>query len=175
MPMEDMKAFLVPGQLDGTACDTFLFQRWSGYSHPVRPIGPITYRAALAKKGFCRAYLGPKSEGGLILRVKCVGYQRSAIALSAPVRAHRGDERYYAVESVGESVRAGKELTAFEAIESAEFLRVVFSDGDETFSGERVKVKDWYLFDYQYDRDVLRRVIVDNGTRREEFENDPGK
>lgn len=38
-------------------CRVYFFERWGSYSHPVKPIGPLTYEEALGRNGFGRAWM----------------------------------------------------------------------------------------------------------------------
>ncbi|HLA80923.1 MAG TPA: hypothetical protein VJP78_04715 [Thermoleophilia bacterium] len=160
----EMVEYRLPRTFRDQPCELYFFQSFSGYSHPVKPVKPLSWREALTRQGFCKAYMCAAKFGPALVFFKGQSFDRSPVELSVPLRSNAVSERFFAVVREGESIALGKEIEPQRAVDSDEYLRAVFPQGTEALHRvELVKIAAWYSYEYFYDEDaVIVKAIIRN-------------
>jgi hypothetical protein len=159
---QEEEAFKVSWKHGGEPCEVYFFKRWAGYSHPVRPVDPVTYRDALKLEGFCRVFLRDTKGAASIVFVQAIKIVREGLKLRAP---SSDVDRYFAVSRAQGAPDLGKEALTPEAVMLDEFIHVMpRQKAQPAVSGvELVRNSVGYSYDYTYDGSgVLKRVVITN-------------
>lgn len=159
---QEEESFKVSWKHGGEPCEVYFFKRWAGYSHPVRPVDPVTYEDALKLEGFCRVFLRDTKGAEHIVFVQAIKVLREGLKLQAP---SSDTDRYFAVKREQESLGLGNEVTPSEAVMLDEFIRVMpRQKGEPAVSRtEWVRSAVGYSYDYTYDgAGALKKVVITN-------------
>lgn len=156
--------FKLPVDHAGTRCEAVFFRGFSGYTHPIRPVHPMTWREALRGSAFSVATYCPAAEGPRLVKFVGLRWTRVAVDLIEPIRADGTHERYFVPAPDGDRLRAGRELEPGDAFVQREFLYASVPEGAEVISRvERVKLDTWLSYEYAYDaKGAIERAVIRN-------------
>ena len=163
----EMAEYRVKRTFRGQPCEVYFFGTWTGYSHPVQPRKPLRFREALLLPAFYKAYMSPAKFGPAFVFFKKQMYERAPIELRVPLHANGVAERFFTFIREGDSIVAGREIEAQDAVDSDEYLHAGFPPGvDAVRNVELVRVDDGYSYEYFYnDEGVLLKAVLESERR----------
>ena len=137
----------------GMPCKVYFFKSWGTYSHPVRPIDPMTYEDALRREGFCRAWMCNTAQGKLFVYFE--GLQNKAEITNLSKKIQDDNMHFYALPADNQTI--GPEISAEETLQKKQFL-VAFPDDSDYL----VKLtQHGYNYEYKCDQSgALKQVII---------------
>jgi hypothetical protein len=156
--------FAIPSQLNGLPVEVYLFARWSGYTHPVRPVDPLSPEEALGRTSFCRAYLEGLDAARRFVLFEAIGLDCAPTMMVAPAGSSAG---FFSVSGTDGQLVVGHPLPSGLAAMATRFCRVADSGSMEVVTAS-------VLYSYQYvygQRGELTRALITNpiGTNIVEF------
>jgi hypothetical protein len=161
------EAYKVPWQLGEKPCTVYFFKRWAGYSHPVRPVEPLTHEDALNLAGYCRVFLCGEGKMSRITFFQAIKTERAEVALATPPAPAAPSARYFALTRAKDELGLGKEVSAAEATMLDELIRIPPRNEVQP-PGNRARIEIvthsvGYSYEYKYDdAGVLKQVVITN-------------
>lgn len=144
--------------VDGTPHEVYFFRSWTGYAHPVEPMGAMYLEEALQRDGYFRAWMRGESETrrfvffeGVDLRTTKTGLTAETIDPSEPLVFFR------AIGSEAE-LTVGPRVTPADMLALDAFL-VGPGDGSQPLTHLEQTVGLSYRYEYRPDGSLSRVII----------------
>lgn len=132
---------------DNKKCEVFFYERWAGYSHPVKMIGPLDFTEALLRGNYQRAWMcgsEPRSLFTLLEGISVEGLQGASLKPDDLLAFFSVRE-----ENGGEPVK-GEEVSLQDAF-ALEIFFIVLKGPDGKVSSTLIRQKKYSQFEYFYD------------------------
>jgi len=157
-----MDTFLT-GELNGTECQVYFFKGWTTYSHPVKPIEPISFSAALQRGSYFQARMcgsDNKQMFTMFEGVELVDVVPDTISKDASLF-------FYQAKSVSDgSYEVGAQITANETLNVAEYYLGVEQRDIQSIIFVRPKINLRYQYFYT-DSGALHKAVIRNKLGKE--------
>lgn len=150
--------YWLPGEAKGRPARIYLFRRWSGYSHPVRPAEPITRQElAAGDYGFCRAYVVGSGEDILMVRFEALRRIVEHVQPGIFPATMPGVPTWFLWKERG---ALGREVGLEDVSGPGDFVRVFRESFNSSAQIERVRNEIGVVYEYDYGGDLLKRVAI---------------
>jgi hypothetical protein len=126
-------------------CEVHFFERWTGYAHPVKLIGPLDLASAFSRGNFQRAWTCKKGTQTLFVLlegIEITGLESNTAPLS-------GDLKFYAAQKSTTGLVKGLPISEGKMILANDFFVESFRGGIVTQS-VLIHQKTIGKFEYQY-------------------------
>lgn len=152
--------------VNGTLRNTYFFERWVGYSHPVILDKPLSYTETQNRGnlGYMEASLNTSGKIPLIILVESYSVRRDSVEIDEKqLGKNQLGEAYYLFHKRDNRLILEKAVKLEDTFDSKEYLHITFNDKGNIIKSELVWKKWAYSYDYEYeDNGLLRKAIIKN-------------
>jgi hypothetical protein len=142
-------------------CEVYFFETWSGYSHPVRPEGPLEFERAMMRAKHYRAWLSRQSDQRLFLQFE--GIEQSTEPIAGAPRLEKGETlRFFRAIRTDGGFAIGEPMSHEEVFDATDYVRSVPGEGGNVLN-TLVHVRLALRFAYHYrPGGSLSKVLITN-------------
>jgi hypothetical protein len=149
--VEDNGTLSIKELIDGVEYETYFFESWSTYAHPVTPVGPLTFENAIGGGVYYKASI--RQVGG---RDQFEHFTKIALH-SEPLDSARLDltgtagARFYDVDERGGESWVGEAIDVKAAVGRERFIVIEFDRVGRPVSGRVIRQELEYAYHYTYE------------------------
>ncbi|WP_185906610.1 hypothetical protein [Teredinibacter haidensis] len=157
-----MDTFLA-GELNGTECQVYFFKGWTTYSHPVKPVEPISFSEALQRGSYFQARMCGSDDKQIFTMFEGV-----ELPDVVPDTISKGASLFfYQAKSASDgSYEVGSQITANETLDVAGYYLGVGQGAKQLIILVRPKINLRYQYFYT-DSGALQKVVIRNKLGKE--------
>lgn len=154
----------IPSRIDGQLCDTYFFESWVGYEHPVELAGPVEFHETHKLKVYYEGSLLDDDDAPKLVRVLKWSVSTTPAPLKDTPAGCRAGHNYFEIaESPDGEESVGARITAEAAAETESFLHVEVGDEGDFLGAERIDKEFVYSYTYTYnDAGALTKAVIKN-------------
>ncbi len=150
--------------INGTAYDTYYFETWSGYHHPINPKNPLTYPETQKRSAYYEASYGTYGKEPRLIFFEQIELLREAFPLKEKYWTKKAGDYYYVIQKDKDgNLTLGKEIRIEETLDLKEYILILIEADGRIARSETVQKQPFYSYEYIYNpAGLLLKAIIKN-------------
>lgn len=167
--MEDNGTLNIKELIDGVEYETYFFESWSTYAHPVTPVGPQTFENAVRGGVYYRASIRQVAGRDQFEHFTKIALHSEPLDLARLDLTGAAGTRFYDVDEWSGEPRVGEALDVEAAVGRERFIAIEFDGQGRPVNGRVISQQLEYAYHYAYEPSgALKEIRVEgaDGTVR---------
>lgn len=167
--MEDNGTLSIKELIDGVEYETYFFESWSTYAHPVTPVGPQTFENAVRGEVYYRASIREVAGRDQFEHFTKIALHSEPLDLAGLDLTATAGTRFYDVDERSGEPWVGGAIDVEAAAGRERFVVIEFDRAGRPVSGRVVRQEVEYAYHYTYEPSgALKEIRIEgaDGTVR---------